>query len=516
MARNSESDNYNSNDEDVKRKRQIRLRRFPSTSKVETIVTEDEKLRRAQPDKPIHKPRDSILSWNSDFTNYEGLVNWAFLLLCLGGIRLSLENFNKYGIRVNPKSWIDALFGQLDPFNENREYPTTFLILYLNVPLFLALMIEKSIAGKWISWTIAKILHFVNLGSVLLLPVYVINVKYEHIGPAISSLACGIYAVLFLKLWSYIQVNFWCRSVALNRPQMLAKAARHPSLADFGPAAAAANNAALRKPRSSSMRNSFGQELIQYPDNLSLKDIYYFWFAPTLCYELNFPRSGRIRKMFLLRRALEVIVGTNITLALVQQWIIPSVVNSLIPFSNMDWTRAMERILKLALPNHLIWLTFFYLLFHSFLNTMGEILSFADRNFYNDWWNSDDIVVFWKTWNLPVHRWAVRHLYKPLLNSGVSAKNASFVVFFISAALHEYLVSVPLRMFKYYAFAGMLCQIPLMFVSFQAKFYVGKRAGNLLVWMSLILGQPLALMMYYHDFVVEHYGSELITTFGTM
>ena len=81
------------------------------------------------------------------------------------------------------------------------------------------------------------------------------------------------------------------------------------------------------------MRNSFGQELIQYPDNLSLKDIYFFWLAPTLCYELNFPRSGRIRKMFLLRRALEVIVGTNITLALVQQWIIPSVVNSLIPFS---------------------------------------------------------------------------------------------------------------------------------------------------------------------------------------
>ena len=68
-----------------------------------------------------------------------GLVNWAFLLLCLGGIRLSLENFNKYGIRVNPKSWIDALFGQLDPFNENREYPTTFLILCKNkFCLFLA------------------------------------------------------------------------------------------------------------------------------------------------------------------------------------------------------------------------------------------------------------------------------------------------------------------------------------------------------------------------------------------
>ena len=39
-----------------------------------------------------------------------------------------------------------------------------------------------------------------------------------------------------------------------------------------------------------------GNVLIQYPDNLTLGDIYYFWFAPTLCYELNFPRSGRIRK----------------------------------------------------------------------------------------------------------------------------------------------------------------------------------------------------------------------------
>ena len=36
---------------------------------------------------------------------------------------------------------------------------------------------------------------------------------------------------------------------------------------------------------------------------------------------------------FLLRRALEVIVGINFLLALIQQWIIPSVVNSLIPFS---------------------------------------------------------------------------------------------------------------------------------------------------------------------------------------
>lgn len=36
-------------------------------------------------------------------------------------------------------------------------------------------------------------------------------------------------------------------------------------------------------------------------------DLVYFMFAPTLCYELNFPRSGRIRKRFLLKRIMEMV-----------------------------------------------------------------------------------------------------------------------------------------------------------------------------------------------------------------
>ena len=38
---------------------------------------------------------------------------------------------------------------------------------------------------------------------------------------------------------------------------------------------------------------------------LSVSDLYYFMVAPTLCYELNFPRNDRIRKRFLMRRIAE-------------------------------------------------------------------------------------------------------------------------------------------------------------------------------------------------------------------
>ena len=74
------------------------------------------------------------------------------------------------------------------------------------------------------------------------------------------------------------------------------------------------------------------------------------------------------------------------------------------------------------MPNHVIWLLGGYLIFHSCLNISGELLFFADRDFYHDWWNSPNFSKFWQDWNLPVHRWFLRHIYKPLLAAGFVLK----------------------------------------------------------------------------------------------
>lgn len=74
------------------------------------------------------------------------------------------------------------------------------------------------------------------------------------------------------------------------------------------------------------------------------------------------------------------------------------------------------------------------------MNAVGEIMHFADRNFYCDWWNANNIDTFWRSWNMPVHRWCVRHLYIPVVDMGYSRSSASLIVFFISAFFHEYLV----------------------------------------------------------------------------
>lgn len=57
-------------------------------------------------------------------------------------------------------------------------------------------------------------------------------------------------------------------------------------------------------------------------------------------------------------------------------------------------------------------------------------------------------------------------------------------------------------------------QIPLSILSkFMEKRY-GPRSGNIVVWASLILGQPLCIMMYYHDYVITHIGEDLIDRYG--
>ncbi|CAH8437539.1 unnamed protein product [Dicrocoelium dendriticum] len=241
-----------------------------------------------------------------------------------------------------------------------------------------------------------------------------------------------------------------------------------------------------------------------YPDNITLGDLYYFIFAPTLCYELNFPRTLVIRRVFVLKRLSEVIFLTQLIFCLTQQWVLLTLKNSVAPISESNLSQVAERCLKLAIPNHLIWLLFFYSSFHSFLNLVGELMRFGDRFFYSDWWNAESVPAFWSKWNIPVHRFARRHIYLPLIEFGLTRPQAGIVVFFISAVLHEFLISVPLKMPRMWAFLCMFGQIPYAALV-NWLFPKGGPWGNLAVWITLIIGQPMAMLFYFHDYYLTHY-----------
>ncbi|XP_078399139.1 diacylglycerol O-acyltransferase 1-like [Cetorhinus maximus] len=228
-------------------------------------------------------------------------------------------------------------------------------------------------------------------------------------------------------------------------------------------------------------------------------DLYYFLFAPTLCYQMNFPRSAKIRIRFLLRRLLEMIFLIHLFIGLIQQWVLPVTRNSMQPFVEMKLTTKIHDLLLLAIPNHFMWLIFFHGFFHSTLNFIAELLRFGDRRFYRDWWNSETLTYFWSNSNIILHKWYMRHVYRPLIEKGYSKWEGQASVFILSALYHEYLLAAPLRMFRMWLFIEMMLQVPTAW--FLSKYLRGFY-GNAIVWVCIILGPPLVVHMYIHDYYV--------------
>ncbi|KAG5443347.1 Diacylglycerol O-acyltransferase 1 [Clonorchis sinensis] len=561
------------------------------------------------PDRPIHRSTQSLLTTTSGFNNFRGLFNWGAFLLVITTSRMALENIIKYGVVMDPTAWLRFILQTPD------KYYALGLLLCCNLFIIAAWFLEYAVVRGMLHHNIAIGLGCINLFCVLIFPTVIILT--HDFNPLFSSPVLMVYTVLFLKLWSYLAVNRWCRlwrkkRMRTTRAPLLAelkkrrevleseKRTRRRSQGDsecplhvdmasgrrdleienadvlatslttqnsdgsqsvtevrnrrVGQIASpvkleetvnlkdyrfelegsksssglASGNRLPVNRASMSVTDEYRTLLdmlelerhplapfsecievafsgyVTYPNNITLSNLYYFIFAPTLCYELNFPRTLTIRKAFLLKRLFELLFLTQLIFCLAQQWMLPTLRNSVAPISKSDFSQIIERCLKLAIPNHLIWLLFFYASFHSLFNAVGELLRFGDRFFYSDWWNAETVPAFWSKWNIPVHRFARRHIYLPLLGFGLTRPQAGIVVFFISAVLHEFLISIPLKMLHMWAFFGMLSQMPYAQLV-KRLFPNGGAWGNVAVWMTLIIGQPLAMLFYFHDYYLVHY-----------
>ena len=113
---------------------------------------------------------------------------------------------------------------------------------------------------------------------------------------------------------------------------------------------------------------------------------------------------------------------------------------------------------------------------------------------------------------MPVHYWLVRHVYFPSVRLGLSKTGATFVVFLISAILHEFLISVPCHMIRIHSFLGMMGQIPLIFLTKMIdRKYPGSSMGNIIFWISFcFVGQPMAILLYTLDYWEVHHGHDVV------
>ncbi|WFC96596.1 sterol O-acyltransferase [Malassezia brasiliensis] len=214
-----------------------------------------------------------------------------------------------------------------------------------------------------------------------------------------------------------------------------------------------------------------------WPYNVSVANFWDFQLVPSLVYHLQYPRTERVRPEYVLERVFATF-GTFFVLYVIT-------VNMIMPVTVDDNN------------DFLSYLLIFYLMFECICNGFAELTRFADREFYQDWWNSASMDEFSRKWNRPVHHFLLQHVYVTLIFSwGVSKRHAALVTFFFSSVLHEIVMIIVSGKVRGYLFMAQMSQYPLILLA-QTKFIKTHRSlGNLLFWVGLMIGFPLLNIAY--------------------
>ncbi|KAK8048712.1 MBOAT family protein [Apiospora phragmitis] len=244
-----------------------------------------------------------------------------------------------------------------------------------------------------------------------------------------------------------------------------------------------------------------------YPNNLTVANHYEWIVLPTLVYELEYPRSESINWAYMYPVIMFTLKMKD------EGW------------STSERFREFPWILSdLVFPFMMEYMLAWYVIWETALNLLAELTCFADRSFYDAWWNSGkplcyfftpspvtmneastntpgNLLVSWdqfaRDWNRPVHNFLLRHVYHSSISSmRVNKYQATLITFFLSACVHELVMWCIFKKLRGYLLILQMCQLPLVALSRSRWLKNKKTIGNMTFWVGIFTGPSLLCSLY--------------------
>jgi len=390
--------------------------------------------------------KDSI----NNFQKFYGLNN---LLLILSMTILSKTCLDCFVLNIYPTVPVMvSIFPSI-------TVPHVMLITTPFAALLVAFRLELLLSQQRISWRYSLLCHLLNIFFLLAMPALFLSKQNTLDGLLMNLLVVLGHGILAMKLYSYFQVNRKDR----------------------------------RRRYCSNNNEGSGSSR-----NVTLQGIVEFWATPSLVYNLSSSKNYALSYSSVTVKLIS-IVGLQF-IARQGMSLIPNILRELMEaMENEEVSLLVERFLTLSLAFNFVWMTAFLLLFLVFCPLLAEICGSEEIIFFHSWWNAASMEEFWRWWNLPVRRWFTQHIYVPIIKNKFGKLNAFVAVFLMSALLHEYLISCPLKVTGHFAFVAFLGQPPLIQLSEVVKNIFGASIGNMFVWSILIFGNSYGTVIYYKE-----------------
>ncbi|KAK3940835.1 hypothetical protein QBC46DRAFT_384355 [Diplogelasinospora grovesii] len=246
-----------------------------------------------------------------------------------------------------------------------------------------------------------------------------------------------------------------------------------------------------------------------YPANLTWSNWFDYLCCPTLCYEIEYPRTDAIDWQNLLSKVAATFGCIFLLTVISEEFILPALLDASVrldpalrtlaqkpPLTALETSLILaETISWLLFPFMLTFLLVFLVIFEYVLGAFAEITRFADRHFYSDWWNSTDWMEFSREWNVPVYSFLRRHVYSAS-RPHIGKAYATVTTFLISAVGHEIVMACITKKLRGYGFVCQMLQLPIVMLQ-RTKLVRGKKTlNNVCFWCSMILGLSLICSLY--------------------
>jgi uncharacterized membrane protein YvlD (DUF360 family) len=322
--------------------------------------------------------------------------------------------------------------------------------LVLFVFSFLAPILQMAIVNKYLPTRVAYGIYLASCGIMIIaVPKYIRACDFP---PPTSGFVMCEFIRLIMKMHSFLMVN---RSLRIEK-----------KAGDSDP------------------------NVLLYPQNVTFANYFYFLWAPTLVYQINYPRTKKIRLSFVAKSFLEASATVLYTYAIFVRYVVPHY-----PEFRGDFKELIFGIFKVMIPACCIALMGFYGLLHSWLNAWAEFTRFADRQFYKDWWNAEGWTQYHRKSNLVVRNFMHRHIYVECVTTlHLTQNSATWVTFILATVVYEYVIGCSLGLYKPILMAVFV--IPSLLFIYITAFFRGWNGWNVFMWFVLFIGHGTLLGLY--------------------